>query len=86
MPDVLRRADVALFPNRCEGGTNLVAMEAAAVGVPVVLSANTGHLDVIRHLGRWVCWVSGVLGWAFVCVCCHDHDHRFPRSQRQRTH
>jgi glycosyltransferase involved in cell wall biosynthesis len=39
--------DVALFPNRCEGGTNLVAMETMACGVPTILSANTGHRDLI---------------------------------------
>jgi glycosyltransferase involved in cell wall biosynthesis len=39
--------DVALFPNRAEGGTNLVAMECMACGVPVILSRNTGHLDLI---------------------------------------
>lgn len=44
---VLSEVDVALFPNRCEGGTNLVAMEAMASGVPCILSANTGHLDLI---------------------------------------
>ena len=44
---ILRDMDVGLFPNRCEGGTNLVAMEAMATGVPCVLSANTGHLDLI---------------------------------------
>jgi len=48
MPQVLREADVALFPNRAEGGTNLVAMEAMACGVPAILSANTGHLDLIH--------------------------------------
>ncbi len=30
MPSVLRAADVAVFPNRCEGGTNLVAMEVSS--------------------------------------------------------
>lgn len=48
MPPVLREMDVALFPNRGEGGTNLVAMEAMACGVPCILSANTGHLDLIE--------------------------------------
>lgn len=48
MPQVLREMDAAVFPNRCEGGTNLVAMECMACGLPVVLSANTGHLDIIR--------------------------------------
>lgn len=48
MPQVLREVDLAVFPNRCEGGTNLVAMEAMACGVPVALARNTGHLDLIR--------------------------------------
>lgn len=47
LPVVLREMDVAVFPNRGEGGTNLVAMECMACGVPVVLSANTGHLDLV---------------------------------------
>ena len=33
--------------SRCEGGTNLVAMECMASGLPVILSRNTGHLDLI---------------------------------------
>jgi glycosyltransferase involved in cell wall biosynthesis len=49
----LREMDVAVFPNRCEGGTNLVAMEAMACGVPTILSANTGHLNLI---GRDTCF------------------------------
>ena len=49
MPTTLREMDVALFPNRCEGGTNLVAMEAMACGVPVILSRNSGHLDLIAE-------------------------------------
>ncbi|ABC23720.1 glycosyltransferase family 4 protein [Rhodospirillum rubrum] len=58
-PRLMREADLAVFANRCEGGTNLVAMEAMACGVPVALSANTGHLDLIagsRQLGEPVCW------------------------------
>jgi glycosyltransferase involved in cell wall biosynthesis len=47
MPSILREMDVAVFPNRCEVGTNLVAMECMACGVPVILSRNTGHLDLI---------------------------------------
>ena len=49
LPPILREMDVALFPNRCEGGTNLVAMEAMACGVPTILSRNSGHLDLIEH-------------------------------------
>lgn len=44
---ILCECNVALFPNRGEGGTNLVAMEAMASGLPCILSANTGHLDLI---------------------------------------
>jgi tetratricopeptide (TPR) repeat protein/glycosyltransferase involved in cell wall biosynthesis len=44
---IVREADVAVFTNRAEGGTNLVAMECLACGVPTILSANTGHLDLI---------------------------------------
>lgn len=47
MPRLLRECDVGLFPNRCEGGTNLVAMECMACGVPTILSANTGHRDLL---------------------------------------
>ncbi|MEQ9449478.1 MAG: glycosyltransferase family 4 protein [Rhodospirillaceae bacterium] len=45
--ELLRDVDLAVFPNRSEGGTNLVAMECMACGVPVVLSRNTGHIDLI---------------------------------------
>jgi len=44
---ILREADVSVFTNRCEGGTNLVAMECLACGIPTIISANTGHLDLI---------------------------------------
>ena len=47
MPNVLREAHCAALTSRSEGGTNLVAMEAMACGLPCVLSANTGHLDII---------------------------------------
>lgn len=49
MPSILHEVDVGLFPNRCEGGTNLVAMECMACVVPVILSKNTGHLDLIEE-------------------------------------
>jgi|GEM_PF-47666 len=57
MPQILREADVAVFTNRAEGGTNLVAMECLATGLPTILSANTGHLDLIREdLGTDHCY------------------------------
>ncbi len=70
---ILREADAAIFPNRCEGGTNLVAMESMACGIPTILSANTGHLDLIysnicyplSHQGRVkpTAYFPGVEGW-----------------------
>lgn len=54
LPQVIREADVALFPNRCEGGTNMIAMECMACGIPTILSANTGHLDL---LGESHCYI-----------------------------
>ncbi|MDH3320032.1 MAG: glycosyltransferase family 4 protein [Betaproteobacteria bacterium] len=48
MPRVYANADVGLFPNRCEGGTNLVLMEFMACGKPVVASNVTGHADVVN--------------------------------------
>lgn len=53
MGQLLREAHVGLFPNRGEGGTNLVAMELMACGVPAVLSANTGHLDLLGESGAY---------------------------------
>jgi glycosyltransferase involved in cell wall biosynthesis len=47
LPDHIAAADMAVFPNRCEPGTNLVAMEAMAMGLPCVIAANTGQLDLI---------------------------------------
>ena len=70
---ILREADCAVFANRCEGGTDLVAMESMACGIPTILSANTGHLDLIYshicyplpHQGRVkpTAHFPGVEGW-----------------------
>ena len=46
---LLKRVNAAIFTNRGEGGTNLVAMEAMASGVPVIISNNTGHVDIINE-------------------------------------
>lgn len=47
MAEIYRDTDCALFPNRCEGGTNLVLMEYMACGKPAIVSSCTGHMDVI---------------------------------------
>jgi glycosyltransferase involved in cell wall biosynthesis len=47
MARIYRNSDIGLFPNRCEGGTNLVLMEYMACGKPVVATASTGHADIV---------------------------------------
>jgi len=42
----MQHTDCGLFPNRCEGGTNLVMMEYLSTGRPVVANARTGHADI----------------------------------------
>jgi len=49
LPQAMADADVALFPNRCEGATNLVTMEAMGAGVPCIVSANCGHVDLMTE-------------------------------------
>jgi glycosyltransferase involved in cell wall biosynthesis len=61
MPGLLREMDVALFANRAEGGTNLVAMECMACGVPTILSQNTGHLDLIEDSNCYPLTQQGAL-------------------------
>jgi glycosyltransferase involved in cell wall biosynthesis len=46
MAEVYGSCDVALFPNRCEGGTNFVAMECMACGVPTAISLAYGMDDL----------------------------------------
>jgi glycosyltransferase involved in cell wall biosynthesis len=47
LPELFRRTDLGVFPNRCEGGTNLVLMEYMACGKPVIASHVSGHTDVV---------------------------------------
>jgi glycosyltransferase involved in cell wall biosynthesis len=61
LPHLIKQADVAVFASRCEGGTNLMAMETLACGVPTLVSANTGHLDLIE-LGLDHCVPIGAAG------------------------
>lgn len=48
--NIMRKCHAAIFPNRSEGGTNLMAMEAIACGLPVILANGTGQSDLIRLL------------------------------------
>lgn len=47
MAALYRDTDCGLFPNRCEGGTNLVLMEYMACAKPVIASFCTGHTDIL---------------------------------------
>jgi glycosyltransferase involved in cell wall biosynthesis len=47
MAAVYKNTDIGLFPNRCEGGTNLVLMEYMACGKPVIASYSSGHRDIL---------------------------------------
>ena len=49
MVALYHRTDLGLFPNRCEGGTNLVMMEYMACGKPVVATYGSGHCDVLNE-------------------------------------
>lgn len=49
MPKIYQNTDIAIFPNRCEGGTNLVMMEYMARGKPVIASYNSGHKDILSE-------------------------------------
>jgi tetratricopeptide (TPR) repeat protein len=47
MPLIYAESDVGLFPNRCEGGNNMVMCEYMTCGRTVIASNQTGHADVI---------------------------------------
>lgn len=49
MASVYHNSDVGIFPNRAEGGTNLVLMEYLACGKPVIATASTGHADIVNR-------------------------------------
>lgn len=45
--ELFQQTDIGVFPNRCEGGTNLVLMEYMACAKPVIASNTSGHRDII---------------------------------------
>jgi glycosyltransferase involved in cell wall biosynthesis len=49
MPNVMHQTDIGIFPNRIEGGTNLVMMEYLACGKPVIANNATGQKDVLDN-------------------------------------
>ena len=46
--NAIRECDVAVFPSRAEGATNMVLTECMAVGLPCIVAQNTGQQDVPR--------------------------------------
>jgi glycosyltransferase involved in cell wall biosynthesis len=53
MPAVLREMDCVLAPSRAEACTNLIAAEAMACGIPVLVAENTGVKDLISPGNSW---------------------------------
>lgn len=53
MPFIYAESDIGLFPNRCEGGTNMVMCEYMACGRPVIASCHSGQADVISVDNAW---------------------------------
>lgn len=49
MPLIYGESDIGVFPNRCEGGNNMVMCEYMACGRTVIASSRTGHADVLNE-------------------------------------
>lgn len=47
MRDTYAASDIGLFPDRCEGGNNMVMCEYMGCGRPVIASSMTGHHDIV---------------------------------------
>lgn len=54
MREIYANSDIGIFPNRCEGGNNMVMSEYMACGRTVVASDKTGHADVITDYNAFV--------------------------------
>jgi glycosyltransferase involved in cell wall biosynthesis len=49
LPRLYHATDLGLFPNRAEGGNNMVLMEYLACGKPALVSYNSGHTDIVSR-------------------------------------
>lgn len=49
MHEIFQQTDIGLFPNRCEGGNNMVMCEYMACERTVIATDKTGHADVITQ-------------------------------------
>ncbi len=54
LANAIRECDVGLFPNRCEGATNMTLCETLGLGIPCIVGAWTGQKDVNPSNG----WLS----------------------------
>ncbi len=83
---LMNSTDIGVFPNRCEGGTNLVLMEYMACGRPVVATIATGHLDILDGYNAQPCNVINRSAWleakpemvadAVECLMDSDYERR----------
>ncbi len=60
----MANTDFGLFPNRCEGGNNLVLQEYASCGRRVVANAKTGHADVSAAITQRIHATEDEKHWA----------------------
>ena len=51
LPHLIKQASGGVCQS-LRGGTNLMAMETPACGVPTLISTNTGHLDLLACFGH----------------------------------
>lgn len=92
LASVYGNSDVGLFPNRCEGATNLVLMEYMACGRPVVATDFSGHRDLLTNanslpLRASKLWIIGGRGSISACWCEPDLEEvleRLEQSYRDR--
>ena len=49
LPELYHATDLGIFPNRAEGGNNMVLMEYLACGKPALASFNSGHKEILRR-------------------------------------
>lgn len=64
---LFKQTHVGVFPNRCEGGTNLVLMEYMACAKPAVASFTSGHMDILTDTNAILLRRQKDLD-----VCCDD--------------
>ncbi len=64
----MANTDFVLFPNRCEGGNNLVLQEYASCGRRIVANAMTGHADVREAITHRIYATKDENHWAVQSV------------------